>query len=708
MDSESRVKDTGEHIPYLIESCWLDARYNKENWKEYQAPDLALFWRQAAYFGGIGKTVNIYAHNMGYDLIVTGGIPALLGEGFKVTSFFEKGTTFILTLRQTETYMVKRGKDKGKEKTKVLKTINLISTTNYFTVPLAKLGEIFNLPKLDFDFNNGDIEQAKIYCRRDVEIMKIATETFIDYIQTDDLGTLAKTTPGQAFNAYRHRFTPAEISLHDSEESAALERYCYYGGRVECFKVGEFTGKFFGLDINSMYPAVMLKNKYPVKLLSYRCRNTLQEIEEFINRGLGICGRFIVKTDRPLLPARLQDNLIFPVGTFETYLSTPEIIMSLQRGLLIDVKEISIFQMEEIFRDYVTYFYEKRQAAKAQGNKVYDLLFKLFLNSLYGKFGQKSDTWERSGDADPALVKVEEVYNKEEEKIITYKTFGGSIFKSGNEQEAFNSFCAIAAHVTAYARQELLYFMEAAGWENVYYTDTDSIFTNEKGYNNLAPALSETDLGKLKLEKEGKYLKIYAPKDYDFDGKITMKGVKKGGKLLSAPGEARPVFAQEFWPRLNTSIRQGTLDTYKTEKREKTLSREYNKGWVISGGAVLPLTLDYMLESNILLPFDPDSGWLQDPAQEAAIQKKYKKVYTFPPEQEYLKQEQLFTKEESKRFRKALLALGGVKDKDYEYLPRWCKRNKSGRPLDVLAAELREAGYPVNSADDIYNMLQIY
>lgn len=722
-DSESRVIDL-KHIPYLMVACFIDDRYEKENWKEYEAGEINNFWYEVAAFGGKEKkSIYIYGHNIAYDILVTGGIPALLTCGFCVTSFFEKGTTFILTMRKQEKYVNK----KGEEKTKVFKTLNFISTTNYFNMALGGdkgLGKVFGMDKLEFDYLEGSIDEAKIYCKRDVEIIKTATETFIEFISNNRLGTLARTTPGQAFNAFRYRFMNEEIFIHDNERGIELERAAYTGGRVECWKIGEFTGEFYGYDINSMYPFVMQNNLYPVKLITVRKRNTIEEIKTFL-QDYYIIGEFTVKTDRPIFPLILDDNLLFPVGEFKTVLSTPEIIFALENNLLVEVGEIAAYLKGDIFSEYVKFFYSERLKAKAENNAVYDLLFKLFLNSLYGKFGQKTEQWELIGTAPPEVIKAEEVINTETGLREAYKIFGGSVFKRQQEKEAFNSFCAVAAHVTAFARMELWKYIEIAGPENILYMDTDSLFTTKEGSLRLEAAgvVDDTELGKMKLEKIDNNITINAPKDYIFAGTVKTKGIKKGSvkvtdindleelaRKMKIDKEDLPdrVYNNQQWPRFNTFIRAGNLSSYYNISRTKVISGYYNKGWTLESGDVLPFICEVVLGENSIKTFEDsyimEGKFLKDPSQAERIAKKYKKYFDLDQAKEY---QQIIIKEERelrKQIRKAVMNLGGVNDPDYEYLPRWCKR-KTGKGLDFLAAEVTAQGYPVEDAEGLYELI---
>lgn len=689
-DSESRVDiNTLEHNPYLVVACYCRYSRKREIWRAYSSEELEQFWEDVAVFGGKKKKrVYIYSHNLAYDVIVTGGIPCLCRRGFKVTNWFEKGPVFLITMQN----------EFGKK-------LEFVSTTNYFAEPLAKLAKTFGLEKLEYDYVNGSFEEALIYCRRDVEIVKVAVEAFRQIVKEENLGTMARTIAGQAFTSFRHRFMRDRIYIHNNIECLKLEREAYSGGRVECFRLGRFEGNFYTYDVNSMYPFVMRENLMPVRLVSYRKRNKPADLKRMIDAGYLVIAKCLIQVDKPEIGCKLGKNFIFPIGTFWTTICTPEIIYLLERNQILEVAETAVYLGAKIFARYVDYFYQKRQDAKAGGNMVKDKMYKLLLNSLYGKTGQTGEIWERVGDADPEQVGLLEVINEINETIDRIKIFGGSMFKLVREQESYNSFPAIAAHVTAYARMVLLSYIQAAGWENVYYCDTDSLFVNEAGRARLEKYADETRLGAVKLEEQGTNLIIHAPKDYVFGTKIKRKGVKKSSRQIS-----ENEFETEIWPHLNYFIKKGRLVGYMNYRQLKKLHRQYNKGWVIENGTVLPLILKADKEKNnwVTAWEDTEYSWeytLLNLDQPAVVKKAFRRFYLdrIERETEYRK----WSAEDSRQFRRVVLSFGGVCDPDYEDLPRWCRRKK-GQSLDQLASELASEGYYFENAEELYEALWRY
>ncbi len=641
-DSESRVdKLSLKHYPYLM--CATFCRYKNrkteyskiykhEYMKYWDKPELYHkydgyennvfdFWKELCSFAQYKTTTYCYAHNMGYDMIATSAIPILEDSGFRLQSFFEKGGTIIYHFTYHE---YDENEEPIKDKTK---TVVLLSSTNFYSDTLANIAKVFGLEKIDIkkeygeDYNNITLENSIIYCKQDVKVLQTAMEELFKFIKNEDLGCMGKTAASQSFNAFKHRFMTHNIYVHTNEKAINLERKSYYGGRVECFKIGEMKNNdYYYIDVNSMYPYVMANFRYPTRLLSYQKYNSLCDIKLSINEGQGVIAYVKVKIDKPYFPLRKDKKLIFPIGEFWTYLATPELEFAIKHNLIINVGECSYYHMEPIFKSFVDYFYNKRLDAKKIGDKIHDYLFKLMMNCLYGKFGQLKENWEPVSFAPPHAISnfIENDFDTGEEKHV--KELGGTRFeKIGEDSEAFNSFPAVASHVTSQARIHLLNHILTAEIENVYYMDTDSLMINKTGYINLKDTLNESILGKMKLEDHAVYMKINAPKDYIFDGDKKRlekrKGISRDARLLTDEEyityinkkrkQLSKIKFNEFmiqhkreeltmnmqWCKTSTFINEGDISQFHNINRVKNLSRKYNKGIVWSDGSVTPFMI---------------------------------------------------------------------------------------------------------------------
>jgi hypothetical protein len=174
-------------------------------------------------------------------------------------------------------------------------------------------------------------------------------------------------------------------------------------------------------------------------------------------------------------------------------------------------------------------------------------MFKLFLNSLYGKFGQLMDKWikttleeiqsfDMNFDLDLWIMDEYKIPNMITSlgEIFTPKIryIGGELQKAGEVEESNNSFPAIASHVTSYARLVIWDAIKYCKEKNSgFYCDTDSIFTELELPSEL---VDKKILGKFKIEKEFPYgvefinLKNYCELNENYEKVI---GIEKDGKI---------------------------------------------------------------------------------------------------------------------------------------------------------------------------------
>jgi len=146
--------------------------------------------------------------------------------------------------------------------------------------------------------------------------------------------------------------------------------------------------------------------------------------------------------------------------------------------------------------------------------------------------------------------------------------------------------------------------MEKVGQGNYFYCDTDSLFVNQAGLDNLSDLLHDTEIGKLKIEYETDTITIYGLKDYVTSSKTVTKGIRKNAIRVSDC-----VYAQDSWPSIKGVLRDNVSPLYTVKKIEKHLKRDYTKGTITVSGSILPFVFDESHPSVVvqaeppLLPF---------------------------------------------------------------------------------------------------------
>lgn len=514
------------------------------------------------------KTLYMYAHNIKYDLQLTGLLELLIAEGWHITkSVLEDPPTYIRLKKNRYNLM-------------------LVDTFNYWQSSVSAMGEQLGMPKLIMPDDNSSNEDWEVYCRRDVEILSEYLIQFMRFIKDNHLGGLALTLASQAFRAYRCRYMPDEIPLHDDPLVTSLEREGYRGGRVEAFRIGEIQPTpVYKLDVNSMYPYVMRNHLYPFKLVGYSENVPVSKLRKLLEEYY-VIANCRVDCTHPCYPYTHNGKLVFPTGSFITTLHKPE----LEYGVLYDeikhVYKIAIYTERDLFSAFVDWFYQGKLDAELRGNRVERTLYKIMMNALYGKFGQRN------------VVSVIVPTNTDvgfsrttgySEKLGTYVEVNqlGNVtevrYKHG---ESYYSYPAIAGAVTAYARVYLWNLITIAGVENVFYCDTDSLIVSPQGYASLQPYIHSTRLGLLKLEGVYNSFIVFGCKDYVLDNQPVIKGVPRNAQCL-----AEGVWEYQQFEGIKTWLRSGGKPLVTVTTRIKRRVSTYDKRIVLPNGCTKPLCL---------------------------------------------------------------------------------------------------------------------
>ncbi len=530
--------------------------------------DRETFWKAIDEFIKGKNTVNIITHNALFDMVVLRFQTYLVSLGFDCRFMFEQGVTFISKWRNG---------DRG---------VMILDNSNWFAGKLSKWGDKLNVPKMDMPEFGASDEDWFTYCYRDTEILYRLQLWLLEFIKSNDLGNWKFTLASLSFSSYRHRFMQHPIYIPEETRETFLARNAYKGGRTECFYSGLFnSGPYYKVDINSMYPFVMLVNEYPTNVEGYVRNPTLSSVKKGLRKYCAVA-KVRVNVNKPYFPIKYNGKTIYPVGKFEIFISTPELQIALKNNWLEEVQEIIWYRKRNIFKQFVEFFYTERMVWKDKGDELRSYMFKIFLNSLYGKFGQRKFEDRVIGFQEPGTFETSYYYDNITGKRGVIRQLGANVILSTVGGEGYNSFVAIASHVTSYARIYLYSLIVKAGRENCFYCDTDSIILNGAGLSNVDYAIDKRKLGKLKVEGESDEIEIISPKHYIFDSDVTLKGVSKSAKRTEDGG-----YVQEIWPGLNTILKVKT-NNYFNYNIIKHLRSTVQSGDIQPNGTVTPYKLE--------------------------------------------------------------------------------------------------------------------
>jgi hypothetical protein len=406
-----------------------------------------------------------------------------------------------------------------------IETLYFYDTYNIFLSSLGNIEKAFGISRnesketakiMSIDYYNKNKKQVEAYLKEDCINLAKAIEKFEEITSTKIKATIAST----AFSYFFNNFQKDLKFQRQDDFLKSFLRKGYFGGRTEVFK--RYGENLFYYDINSSYPYIMQKFEMPLSEIEFT--------KEYRKNRIGFYD--IVVTDynvnMPYIAKKWEGKLLYPLGTFQAYVTNLEIEELIKDKQKFKVVRGFVFhKIQNIFKDYIDYFYNMKMQAKSDNNQALYWISKIFMNSLYGKFGEREEKQKIVKLSDKELFdliqKGRKVYPFSPKNKLYYLD---DVIKSDKIQ------IQIASWITAFARFRLYRIMRKLvnnGFE-VYYCDTDSIVTNasEAQMKMLGIPIDDLNLGALKLENEIQRGYFLLPKFYNIIVNNKSKSKNKG------------------------------------------------------------------------------------------------------------------------------------------------------------------------------------
>ena len=368
--------------------------------------------------------------------------------------------------------------------------------------------------KLEIDYSLFEYEERKEHMPEIREYLKQDCYALLKVINRfkEEYG-LSLTIAGAALNYYESHFGKVKRTT-----KAFYDRIApfYKGGRVQALKTGTFKKKMKYIDLNSAYPFVMKTKFHPAGTVLHHTRNLAKVPDNtpyFIEFHGYTEGAFPI-TD----PVTKKTH--YPTGKYTIKTTSWEFETALSLDLVKTDKILNIFYTTEVinFEDYVDHFYDVRRVHKKLGDKLGEQIAKLFLNSLYGKFGANPENYNDFYIDEYNNKLIENGWNIhteiDDEKCL--------YIRPTSQRQYIN--VATAASITGAVRAMLIKGLHCV--QNPVYCDTDSIICESTGDLTLGTNLGEWDLEFLPTEAHIAAKKIYALSDANGNEKISSKGFK--------------------------------------------------------------------------------------------------------------------------------------------------------------------------------------
>ena len=487
---------------------------------------------------------NVFFHNLKFDCQFI--IQWLFLNGFKHVSRDEKASNTFTTLisdkglyYSLEIIFQKKGKKVNK--------ITFLDSLKLIPLSVCEIAKAFHLPiqKGSIDYTAHDFlpEGAPLtfkeeeYIKGDVKIVAHA----IDYFHKEGLNKM--TIGSCALNEYKKliskklfdKYFPSPKFHEDVKQS-------YRGGFT--YLNPKFAGKTIGngivLDVNSLYPSVMSESLLPYGVPIFFTGQYEQDDFYPLYTQMLRCQFKLKKGKIPTI--QIKYSLYFAGNEYLTSSGDDEVVLCLNSvDLKLFLEHYDVYNLEYLsgwkfkgtrglFKDYIIKWSNNKIKAKEEGNHGLYLISKLFLNSLYGKFGTD---------------------NKARSKIPYFDENDESVhYELGEFEEKDGLYVAMASFITSYARYKTISSAQTitdkynSGESKIQfvYADTDSLhcvsddFSLPEGLDIDSTRLGawdfEAKFNKAKFLRQKCYIENHIIKEDDYNN-----GLSSDDKFLYSKDE---------------------------------------------------------------------------------------------------------------------------------------------------------------------------
>jgi len=267
-----------------------------------------------------------------------------------------------------------------------------ISISEYLSIKLVYSGKTWNFK-----------EEAIKYCKLDCQCLYEILVNFNKLIFNEFKVNINKclTLPSLAMLIYKSQFMPKNKIYQLLGNIEKDIRESYTGGAVDVYIPHNRTESIFSrlyqflyyYDVNSLYPFIMAKTLMPVgKPIFFE--GNIRKIEP------NAFGFFYCKItspgflEHPILQRRIKTKdgirTIAGLGSWFGWIYSAEMDNAMKFGYTFEILNGYQFEKGNIFDDYVNKLYNLRMEFE-KGHPM-NLIAKLLMNSLYGKFGMKLES----------------------------------------------------------------------------------------------------------------------------------------------------------------------------------------------------------------------------------------------------------------------------------------------------------------------------
>lgn len=606
-DTETRRQQTAQGETHTMR-LWTAAIHTRRAQKTltpawdtasgYLGADLAA---QMARWMRSAPSLWVYAHNLGYDLPVSGLVGHLAVLGWAVSECSSDPAYVWLVMR------------KGKQ------SITISDLYHLLPMRLADIGSLCGQYKMPMPKEDAPDADWFAYCQNDTDIVLAAVLILMQHWDDYALGKWRMTGASCGFATMRHTHDGARMVLFDDPEGSALDRSAIYGGRRHAWRHGQLPhGRYVNLDITAAYATAGAMWNLPHKRGGTFQRLALDDRRVW-RPEVCVIAECEVETDRPVFPVRAAGGIAYPVGRFRTVLAGPEIEYARQLGMLRSIGAGQFHLLGQGMRSFFSRVLDWGRPGVAPIDPVAAAMWKQFGRGVVGKFAQRGYVTEQTNLLTDKDWFYEQAYDLQAQRSYWLVHRAGRIEKRWQEGDSRNAYPAVTAVVESLVRVALDRVICAAGPDAPVLCDTDGLWLDMSAQADLAACADAAAPFGVKTKDETQQLEIAGPQSYDW-----AQGHRHAGRPRNMQRTGPDTWAGDVFPGLAWQMAHGKAGEYHLVAHQWHQEASTVRAWVLDSGHVAPLEVTSSPGQPVIVTPWPQTRWAASgaclgPAQHADL-----------------------------------------------------------------------------------------
>jgi hypothetical protein len=506
-----------------------------------------------------------FAHNLGFDLTVT-SLPMILTDRGWDTDFVSLGD-------EATVFVFKRDRAK----------LVVTDSWSWLRSPLREAAKDVGMRPGRRPGDGGGLAEHHRRCAHDVEILDRLLAELLDWWDESRLGGFGITGAACGWRSLRAHLPEKSVLVGVDGDRTRFERQALYSGRKEVWQVGVVKRRWVAdYDLEAAHLTTVANLPLPtVPINDPRIRLVADPLSP--PTGVGTICEVDVTTGEPCAPVKIDGDVWWPVGTFRTVLSSPELAEVVKVADRVVVRQARYYRLGDPLAAWGRWCLALLDPGRSDVPPVVRRVAKGWGRSVPGRFALRVSTLigERPGTHLGWSVKTgTDLETGEALEVVTWSGVERTYRK---DQDGADVFPAVLAFVEGYVRAAMARTLVGRPAERLLQCNTDGWWEVCRDGRETVHPWEAPEPYRVTRRAHERGVTIIGPNHVETPGERRLSGVPK-----DAVDDAAGGYVWQDWPGLRWQLEFSRPGEYVRPRRGMTLRSHYCRRWVLSSGETVP------------------------------------------------------------------------------------------------------------------------